>query len=461
MARLAAAAQRGGVGEFLRKNWANMLGALLSIATVAWMLRLLSSTTTESTAGSHPTALENAYQAVILTAASTFASWFIAKIHAQFSHDQSIRQIGTQVAQGIIVLTNQIDTLVQWIAKQPGPVRATPTDVEGTLDHIQESLRALRSMCILALGGMSDVIGGPLRRYELIQGQIGDLVDEQLEQTSVIVGKFQAVGPKDVPSLQKELAEVREKYEQKIAELSKMVELPVGVLVGAGKQKLGCPFCARENEVELRMVAGETALTTCSNCGKQFNAHVGAGGHIFARPTIVPAPLLPQAPQAALVEKALRRQKVLFKPAHALVLADLFASVDAEERQAHMPCTPLGLLAKVLHAAESKVPRPPDYRVHKFFGLIYRGELFRFPDGVAPSESAVYINPLDRDAILAKYLRSCLWRIWDEFTFGPDNAGMVGQLLLGPSYPNADTLVNQAFTEVLALRAKTPPAAGS
>ncbi len=391
MQNLAESLQQSGRGKgFWRRNWGNVVGVALSTGTVAWMLKLLSST-------AQPSPHESAYQAVILTAASIFASWFLGRIHAHFIQDESIRSLGAQVAQGIILLSNQIDDLVQWVANQKASVSDAPT--AAVFEHIQESLRALRSMSILALGALSDVIGGQIRRFGQIQTKISELQDEQLEETDVITNKLdQATAPNDVATLRKELHDVRDSYERKITELTRMLELPL--------------------------------LTRPP-----------------ASPSLEPRP---QAPQAELIRKALRRKQALLAPNEALLLVRLFSEADSGLQNDGSPRTPKLVYERVLIASSSLTPPVPGKQVSRFFSLLYGGRIFQFPAGVVPAKTEAYINSLDYQTVLATYIRSCIWRIWGFFTFGAGSAPLVAEVLLGSTYPDGEQITARAFEEVSA-----------
>lgn len=53
--------------DFVQRNWGYVLGVVLSVITVVWMLYTISTS-------SQPSPRESAYQAIMLTVASVFAS---------------------------------------------------------------------------------------------------------------------------------------------------------------------------------------------------------------------------------------------------------------------------------------------------------------------------------------------------------------------------------------------------
>lgn len=312
------------MGEFWKKNYGHVLGLLLCAGTIAWMLHMI------STASTPPSHREAAYQAIFLTLAGIFGSWFLARIQEQFRSDEGQRRLGTQIAQGVIVLSNQIDTLVQWVVSRKGGTESQEGQL--VLDHIQESLRTLRSMSLLALGGLSDVIGGPLRRYEQIQSQILGLIGEHLEQRNVIAEKIdQAETVEDQTSLRDELAVLRTQFEQRMADLAKGTEVPIGVLVQQRIERVSCPSCNSPNNVAIRPVPGGTARVTCAKCSKKFNAHVAPEGTIFSREIPTPAPYPPPravSPEAELIRDTLKLKQALIAPGEVLRLTDILCKID-------------------------------------------------------------------------------------------------------------------------------------
>src|SRR5690349_15564611 len=98
--------------DFWRKNWGNV--AMLVFATIGlvWMFKFVASM------GDSVSPRETALATFILTLAGITASWFFSKLYAELNQDDSTQRLGTQVARGVLVLSDQIDMLVQWVANE-------------------------------------------------------------------------------------------------------------------------------------------------------------------------------------------------------------------------------------------------------------------------------------------------------------------------------------------------------
>jgi len=322
-----------------------------------------------------------------------------------------------------------------------------------TLDHIQESLRTLRSMSLLALGGLSDVIGGPLRRYEQIQSQILGLIGEHLEQRSVITEKIdQAETPEDETSLRKQLTELRDKYESRISELAKGLEVPIGVLVQQRSERVACPYCNAANNVGIRPVPGTTARVICVNCSKKFNAHVAPEGTIFTREIPLGGVAYPPpravSPEAELIRDQLKIKQALIPPSETLRLADLICKVDEGMIREGSQRTPNETYEKLALAASAQDPKIGVNQVRRFVMVLYRGRLFEFAPGTHPSLSATYTNEIRRETVLRTFVKSCLYRVWNQFTFKPEHASLVSDLLLGSGHPTGSEMAAGAISDL-------------
>lgn len=432
---------------FWRKNWANVLGAGLSGMIVVWMLYV-------TRTSAEPTPRETTYQSIILAAASIFASWFIAKIHAQYSQDENLSSLGSQVAQGIFVLSSQVDTLRAWVTNQRDSGRMGAAD--DALDHIEQSLRSLKPLSVLALGGVRHFIGGPLRRYERLQAQIGELVDEQMQQSGDLSARIRQaetdLDPVAVEKLREEMKRTEESFDRKLTELTQ--ELPVMVSSELGLQRLPCPYCNTNVPVKILSVPGSTAMCTCSRCGRAFNAHVGATGRAFSRALTGEDPLTVAqavAPEERLVRNALRGTQSLLKPEEVEKLVSLVIRIDGDARQSDSKLSVKGLSVRLLDEA-NKENYPLGAQAKRFFSLIYHGRAFKFDAGTRPSLAAEYANVMDRGTILEAYTRSCLWRIWDQFVFSGGHASLVAEVLFGRTGTESMELATKGLDELLRVR---------
>lgn len=450
-------AKKSRVGEepsrgpgFWRKNWADVLGAGLSGAVILWVFYVTRSSTT-------PTPAETTYQSIILAAASVFASWFTSKIHAQYSQDESLRSLGSQVAQGIIVLSAQIDTLLQWVANARDSRHARPDD--GELDHIEQTLKSLKPLSVLALGGVGDFIGGPLRRYERVQSQIGELVDDQMRQTDVLTERIdRAANAEEVETLRQELKRAEQNYERKLAELTS--ELPIPIPTEAHLHRIPCPYCDVTTSVMIRSLPGSTTRSLCSACNHSFNAHVSAAGVAFSRPLSAGRPRAlgePVPPDMALLRNALVGAQSFLRPEEVEKLVAITVRLDEEARRSDTVLTPRDLKARLVEEA-SRESYAMGAQAKRFFSLIYYARFFKFNPGVQPSLTAQYINEVHRTALLEKYVRSCLWRIWEQFSFSPVHAPLVAEVLFDSVEPEGVGLAARAIDGLLKLRS---PVAGA
>lgn len=398
------------IPRFLGDNWAYLLGTVMSVVTVIWMLRL-------TTASAQPlTPHESTLQAVLLTSASIFASWFVSRLDTYFRRDEGLRRLGTQTARGVIVLTTEIDKLVEWINREtPRQAHADNDRSRMVLTDVAERLGTFRSMCIVALGGLSDVIANPLRRYNATLNEIFQL---QEEQSTVIRAKItQGAVRGDVAALQQQIDEIRKGYEARISELARKTDLPATTL--------GQPPSPQ--------------LTT--------------------RPSGRAPRRGAAAPDGDLVRDALRKKQSYVPPRAAVAFAQLVAAIDQEMHRDGVDRTPKELRRRLEARAESfltsaKVAdaKPADMSkvVGRFFSLVFRGRLFRFGPGAKPGMLVIYENRLTDLDVVETYVRSSLYRVWGHFKFEPEHAPLLNEVLLGGSWNSGEDVVAKAVRDLLA-----------
>jgi hypothetical protein len=396
--------------RFLGDNWGYLLGTALSLVAVVWMLRL-------TTTVGQLTPRESTLQAILLTTASVFASWFISRLDTYFRRDDGVRRLGTQVAGGVIVLSREIDKLVGWIQKEKASSPQEENAAFGmALTHIEESLGTFRSMCIVTLGGLSDVIGNPLRRYELTLSQISEL---QEELSSVISAKItQAATTGDLDAVQQQIHEIRRTYETKIAELSRKTDLPT---LGPSSQ----------------------APTLTPRQGRPSRSR---------RPGVL-------SPTAESVREALRKKNSYLLPIVAIAFARLAGAIDEEMRRDGVKVTPQELRTRLGARATSFLatikagdPKPAEVSqvVGRFFSIVFRGRLFKFSGGAKPGMLGVYDNHVTESEVVEIYVKSCLYRVWGDFKFGTEHAHLVSEVLLGASWNGGEEVAARAIRELLA-----------
>lgn len=80
--------------------------------------------------------------------------------------------------------------------------------------------------------------------------------------------------------------------------------------------------------------------------------------------------------------------------------------------------------------------------------ILYRGRLFQFALDARSSFSTPYANQLTQNGVLATFVKSCLWRVWDHFSFKLEHAPLVSDLLLGAGHPGGSEITAEAIKEL-------------
>jgi hypothetical protein len=394
------------------------------------------------------TPLESGLEALILTAASMFASVIATKIYAEISYSKTLRDHGVQIAKGIMVLGQQLEQLQKWVRQKRAADYGSGKE-DSRLEHVEETLQNCRAMTDAALGGIAGVIGDALAQYETVMKQVSEIRMAASEKTSAIELKLQKAGSsREITELQAMLKEIADEEEKEISYLAKTSTLPIPQEpVNRRFFPATCPNCRRRTLVEIPDRVGETQVTVCPSCQLSFNAHVVAGHEGHELVTRIRSGTELVAGQWWLEPKQLKDLIPI------IVESDKELIKEDTERSAWLLQTLV--LSKEGRLKELGVSRTD---VRKCFTLMFKGHGFKVQPGHGGEFRQKYTNDLTEEEVLSAVVRGCIMNFAATSEITEEKSKELTGLFLGNKFPKGKELVELAILEFLA---RSPQGDGS
>lgn len=416
------------IPDTIRKEWPAILVTLFFAIVVITIAVILSKATL--------TDRESTLLTVLLTLFSVLASFVIARIYSRFTYSENLRDMGVQIARGIIVLERQTEILLSWVSGKRSTLDATssPEVVDAALEHIQETLSSFLDMNDAALSGIAGVIGDALAQYEGVMEHISEIRNQASEQTQKVEAELAVARSHDeIKRLTKLIDEISVDANKRISVLARSSSLPIPEKPARSMFFASCPNCGNETLEEMVDRQGETKVLQCENCEEHFNAHVTASPNLLTRPRggFRASSLRKADGVSERVHNYLRSKGRYVDPDIVQSICDLTVESVGQVSENGAEITPYAVQQNAIAVNNSRDNLISNTGIRRFFTFLVFGKFFEFEGNASTEFKAPFDNELDIEALQLGYLLVVVNQLRTHIELSVEDVPLITAALIG------------------------------